>query len=98
MESLAPSENKAHEDPNEFENCHGQARITLMRIAVDKIIDKTEKQSKAREYVVQGAKILYEIKETISSALTSYPPAALAFSGLCATLPVRSILSITEGV
>ena len=65
-----------------------------MQITVEKIIEKTEKHSKRREYVIQGAEILDQAKETISSALTSYPPAALAFSGLCATLPVSSFLSM----
>lgn len=76
-------------EPNRFENCNRQTRVTEMKSAVDVIIEKTEKNSKARGYVIQGAQILDSVKETISSALASYPPAALAFSGLCATLPVR---------
>ena len=69
-----------------------------MQIVVGKIIEDAENQSKRREYVIQGAEILNEAKEIISSALTSYPPAALAFSGLCATLPVNPVLSIFEGL
>ena len=86
------------EDPNQFENCDRQTRIILMRSTVDQIIEKTKEHSKARGYVIQGVTVFNEIKDIISSALTSYPPAALAFSGLCAALPVRSIVSIVEEV
>ena len=86
------------EDPNQFENCDRQTRIILMRSTVDQIIEKTKEHSKARGYVIQGVTVFNEIKDIISSALTSYPPAALAFSGLCAALPVRSIVSIIEEV
>lgn len=60
-----------------------------MKSAVDMIMEKTKKHAKAREYTIQGANILKAAEKTISAALTSYPPAALAFSGLCATLPVN---------
>jgi hypothetical protein len=32
--------------------------------------------------------MLDKIKETVASALAAYPPAALAFSGVCAAAPV----------
>ena len=98
MEFLASSESKADVDPIDFETCNRKTRIKTMRTAVDDIIERTERHAKARGYVLQGAEIFDKIKETISSALTSYPPAALAFSGLCATLPVSSVLKITEEV
>ena len=68
-----------------------------MRSTAEKIIKKTGNHSKSREYIIQGEKIFEEVKETISSALTAYPPAGLAFSGLCGALPVSPISTGSRG-
>jgi len=59
-----------------------------MRTTVETIQKDKERHETARENFIQGVEMLDKIQETVASALTAYPPAALAFSGICAAAPV----------
>ena len=65
-----------------------------MQIATNQIMAKTERHSKAKGYVLEGYKVFENVKDVLSTALASYPPAGLAFSGLCTALPVSKTSSL----
>jgi hypothetical protein len=80
----------AHDNLFEFykEKKDRKLRMDVMRAAAKLVIDQTHEHAKTREFFITGSEVLDAVKEPISSALNSYPPAGLAFSGLCASLPV----------
>ena len=61
-----------------------------MQIATNRVMAKMERHSKAKDYVLEGYKVFENVKDVMSTALASYPPAGLAFSGLCTALPVSN--------
>jgi len=87
LESTRGPEPKDQMD-NQFAKCDRRTRIDLMRTTVQTIQTDKERHEIARENLIQGVEILDKIQETLASALAAYPPAALAFSGICAAAPV----------
>jgi hypothetical protein len=57
-----------------------------MKTIIGSIQKDKETHEKARQNLIKGVEILGNISSTISSALATYPPAVLAFGGLCAAV------------
>jgi hypothetical protein len=81
---------KAEHPPNMFK-CKPDKRMELMHSVTELVLDKTKKHEKVREFFSTTAEVIDNVKEPIASALINYPPAGLAFSGLCASLPVSLV-------
>ncbi|KAI1390144.1 ankyrin repeat-containing domain protein [Hypoxylon trugodes] len=73
---------------NLFVDCTEQIRFERMRNVVFKSIEKWEKRKELRDGVIEVVAFVTNFNGFISNALQSYPPAAMAWSGICAALPI----------
>ncbi|KAF5605986.1 ankyrin repeat [Fusarium subglutinans] len=86
-----------------FSDINGQYRLVLMKLAVEKSIQKVKTHEAVKEGVLTLSTLVVDLKGVGDAIMSSQPPAAMAWSGICAILPIltRSLLqeqAMVEGL
>jgi hypothetical protein len=74
---------------NPLSECTAQTRISLMKSLINDTLKATELGGVA-ELATGAAEVLKSAQEIVGGVLETYPAAALAWSGICAVLPVSA--------
>ncbi|KPM35904.1 hypothetical protein AK830_g10685 [Neonectria ditissima] len=73
--------------PNAF-NYYGRSRLELMNQAVQKSLERAQKNERIESGLLDISNVIKDLEKVGSAVLSPYPPAAMAWSGICAILPV----------
>ncbi|KAH8882376.1 hypothetical protein GQ53DRAFT_614442, partial [Thozetella sp. PMI_491] len=73
---------------NLFVNCTGRERFALLESAVRKSVEKAKKHEAIKAGIMKTTEIVTSFDKIVGSMLGPYPPAAMAWSGICAILGV----------
>src|SRR5947209_18269121 len=63
-------------------------RMTRMKEVVSKALEKAKRHAKAKDMVISAVDFVKKVNDLVGKTLDAYPPASLAWSGICAALPV----------
>ncbi|EFX00600.1 nacht and wd40 domain containing protein [Grosmannia clavigera kw1407] len=86
--------NDAEKINNPLQTSGGSGRIDIMEQATRVALARAKKHKSVHEAVKDTAEFIKEIESTVSSMLTAYPPAAMAWSGICMILPILASPSV----
>ncbi|KAF6820889.1 ankyrin repeat-containing protein [Colletotrichum plurivorum] len=75
-------------DINALADCSEEERLGRMKIAVLRCVEKAKKHENFRNGVIQTSAVIVNLNKVVSGFLTASPPAAMAWSGICAVLPM----------
>jgi hypothetical protein len=75
--------------PNTIAQNDRDARRRQMTQLIQAGLDKTEREAKAKERLGVAVDVVLSARDVIRSAIQAVPQAALAWTGICATLEVR---------
>jgi len=73
---------------NLLADCTGLERFALLKSGVLKSIDKAKKHESIKSGFMTTTNIVTSLDKIVGSMLGPYPPAAMAWSGICAILEV----------
>lgn len=82
---------------NLFADCAAEERFALLKSAVLKSVEKAKKHESMKTGLIKTTEIVTSLDKIVGSMLGPYPPAAMAWSGICAILPVRVFFLILGG-
>lgn len=77
-----------------FQNSGARARLQLMKQVVEKSLQKAQKHQKTKDGVLRFSTLVLNLKDIGNAVLAPQPPAAMAWSGICAIIPVSSDKSV----
>ncbi|KAF6823878.1 ankyrin repeat-containing protein [Colletotrichum musicola] len=73
---------------NALAGCCEKERLDRMKSAVLRCVEKTKKHENFRDGVIQTSTVIVHLNKVVGGFLTASPPAAMAWSGICAILPM----------
>ena len=59
-----------------------------MNEVVSKALEKAKRHAKAKDMVISAVDFVNKVDDLVGKTLDAYPPASLAWSGVCAAFPV----------
>ncbi|KAF6792671.1 ankyrin repeat protein, partial [Colletotrichum sojae] len=65
-----------------------EERLGRMKSAVLRCVEKAKKHENFRDGVIQTSAVIVHLNKVVGGFLTASPPAAMAWSGICALLPM----------
>src|SRR2546429_5271714 len=74
--------------PNVYHSAPPELRMTRMNEVVSKALEKAKRHAKAKDMVISAVDFVNKVDDLVGKTLDAYPPASLAWSGICASLPV----------
>ena len=68
---------------------NGQVRFTRLLQSAHRSVEKATKHENAKAAAIDAATFLKIFGDVVGAAMQPFPPAAVAWSGICAIIPVR---------